>query len=104
MHRGNAVPVPAAGNGVAGGMRYGSGSATPQHGRRTYPVQPNGTSPMLPSQHNTRTQAQPRQKKKRFADKLIPANVSTVGAFSVTLHFLVFRHHLLAEQKIWFGQ
>lgn len=82
MHRGG-PGTPSMGNGVAGTpMRYAATMGTPQHSRRGFPAQPGGGTPMMPPQTSARSQMQARAKKRRFADKLIPPQVSvTMGTY-----------------------
>ncbi|OZC09459.1 hypothetical protein X798_03416 [Onchocerca flexuosa] len=71
MHRGStAVPSNNTSN-----IRYGGAVPNTQHGRRSFAPQPSGAPPMLPPQHNTRSQVQNRAKKRKLVDKLLPIQV-----------------------------
>lgn len=56
-------------------FRYGGAVPSAQHGRRSFAAQPVGAPPMLPPQHNSRSQMQNRAKKRKLVDKLLPIQV-----------------------------
>ncbi|EFO26461.1 brahma associated protein [Loa loa] len=71
MHRGSATVSSNNGSNI----RYGGAVPNAQHGRRSFAPQPAGAPPMLPPQHNTRSQMQNRAKKRKLVDKLLPMQV-----------------------------
>ncbi|KAM3723312.1 SWI/SNF chromatin-remodeling accessory subunit [Dirofilaria immitis] len=56
-------------------IRYGGTIPNTQHSRRSFAPQPAGAPPMLPPQHNARSQLQNRAKKRKLVDKLLPVQV-----------------------------